>query len=557
MFYRSKVVRGHEYLQIVHPYRDNGRPKQRVVASLGRLDRLKESGQLESLLASGARFSAKVSVVGEHERGELEEVEGLKIGPGMVFGRLWKRIGISECLGELLQSRRFRFDVERAIFLTVTHRLMDPGSDRAAEKWRQDHLLPGVEELELHQLYRAMAWLGEELPESDQHGRTPFAPRCVKDLVEERLFGMRRDLFSELSVVLFDTTSLYFEGRGGETLGQRGKSKDHRPDCKQMVIGLVVDGDGRPVCCELWPGNTSDVKTLIPIVDRLRTRFRVGRICVVADRGMISQEVVSELESRTDLEYILGARMRRQKEVNEKVLARAGRYHEVHPNRERTKDPSPLKVKEVVVDGRRYVVCSNEEQARKDAADREQILSKLEKTLKQGDKALVGNKGFKRYLKSAKSSFQIDQQKIKSEARLDGKWVLRTNSTCPAAEVALTYKLLWMVEDLNRSLKSLMSTRPVYHRQDETIRGHVFCSFLSLMLMRELQDQMDARGWGNAEWADVLRDLDMLQQIEVEASDGKRFVIRTAARGWSGKAFQAAGVALPPTITLARERSDD
>ena len=116
-------------------------------------------------------------------------------------------------------------------------------------------------DLDLHHLYRAMAWLGEELPEEEQAGHT-FSPRCTKDLIEEELFFRTRDLFSSLDLVFFDTTSIYFEGEGGQTLGKRGHNKDHRPDLKQMVVGAVIDGDGRPICCELWPGNTADVTTL-------------------------------------------------------------------------------------------------------------------------------------------------------------------------------------------------------------------------------------------------------------------------------------------------------
>jgi transposase len=299
----------------------------------------------------------------------------------------------------------------------------------------------------------------------------------------------------------------------------------------------------------MWPGNTTDVKTLIPVVDRLRNRFHVGRILIVADRGMISAGTIEELENRK-LEYILGARMRQQKEVGEEVLARGGRYRVVHPKRGTAKDPSPLKVKEVYVTGRRYVVCFNEEQARKDAYDREQIVEKLKERLKGGDKALVGNKGFRKYLKSSGSSFKVDLEKIEAEARLDGKWVLRTNSSLAPEDVALTYKQLWMVEALFRSVKSVLETRPIYYKQDATIRGHVFCSFLALVMMRELQDRMEERGSKDAEWADVLRDLDNLHETEVEASDGKQFVIRSEVKGWCGKVFEASGVALPPTIRL-------
>lgn len=550
MYFREKRSGGRTYLQIVEGYREHRCVRQRVVATLGRLDQLRESGQLESLLASGARFSEKISVMGAHVKGELEPIWTKKVGPGLVMDRLWEETGIGGCLREHGARRRYRFEVERAVYLTVVHRLFDPGSDRAAEKWREDYVLRGGGVLQLQHLYRAMAWLGGER-EGRREGE--LSPRCVKDEIEEQLFFARRDLFSELVVVFFDTTSVYFEGEGGERLGRRGKSKDHRPDLKQMVVGFVVDGSGRPVCCEMWPGNTTDVKTMGPVVKRLRERFGIERICIVADRGMISAGTIEGLEAREDLEYILGARMRGQKEVKEEVVSRAGRYREVHGSRQRSKDPSPLKVKEVWVGERRYVVCYNEEQARKDASDRAAIVEKLKETLKQGDKALVGNKGYRKYLRNPEGGFSIDEEKIKGEARYDGKWVLRTNSRMSAEEVALTYKQLWMVEAINRTVKSVLETRPVYHKCDETIRGHVFCSFLSLIVMRELQDRMERRGWGDAEWADVLRDLDNLEESEVEARDGKRFVIRGAAKGWSGKALQAVGVAMPPTIRLAGE----
>jgi transposase len=548
MFIRRKISGSHTYLQIVEGVRENGKVRQRVISTLGRLDHLLESGKLDGLLASGANFSKKMSIIGDHKKGKLVEHGTKKIGPSTIFERLWKETGIKQCLQSQLKERRFRFDVEAAIFLTVMHRLMDSGSDRAAEKWRHDYKIPkSVEDLDLHQIYRAMAWLGEKLPSEEQEGRTPFAPRCVKDLIEEKMFAMRRDLFTEVAIIFFDTTSIYFEGKGGQTLGRRGKSKDHRPDLPQMVVGLVIDGEGRPLCCELWPGNTTDVKTLIPIVDRLRKKFRVVDICVVADRGMISKATLSELEDR-DLGYILGARMRQQKEVKYEVLGRGGRYREVVPSRNKAKDPSPLKVKEVSVDDRRYVVCYNEEQARKDAADREAIIAALKEQLKQGDKSFVGNKGYRRFIKTPVDGFDIDWDKVKKEARYDGKWVLRTNTDMSTEDVARTYKMLLMVEQLFRTVKSILDTRPIWHKWDETIRGHVFCSFLALVMMRELQERMDAKGHVDAEWADVLRDLDNVTETLVESSDGKRFLIRSEAKGWCGKTFQAVGVALPPTL---------
>jgi transposase len=545
LFVRTQTNGSRTYLLIVDNVRVDGKVRQRVLHRLGRLDELRASGQLDVLIQSLSRFSEKLALLGAHVQGDSIVTHSARIGPALIFQRLWQACSIDSVLTALLKGRRFEFSVERAIFLTVLHRLFAPGSDRAAEKWKDDYAIEGVGGLELHQIYRAMAWLGEVLPKDQQDGATPFAPRTNKDLIEEALFARRRDLFSDLDIVFFDTTSIYFEGEGGETLGERGHSKDHRPDLKQMVVGMVLDQNGDPICSELWPGNTADVKSLVPIVERLKSRFGIGSVCIVADRGMISAETLAEVEKRK-WQYILGVRMRSSTEAKA-VVARAGRYAEVHPKSDDRDDPSPLKVKEVwVEDARRYVVCVNEDQATKDRHDREAVVSSLRKALGHGDKSLVGNKGYRKYLRAGGKQFAVDEDKIQEEARYDGKWVLTTNTDLPAREVTLKYKQLWMVEEVFRSMKSLLDTRPIFHKCDETIRGHVFCSFLALLLRKELQDQLARKEW-KLEWADVVRDLDNLNEMKIAIND-KSFVFRGQTSGVAGKVFQACGVALPPVL---------
>jgi len=553
MFFRQKKSGKRVYLQIVENRWEQGRSKQRVIAPLGRLDRLAESGQLDALLQSGARFSESVMVLAAHREGEAPVVSTRRIGPALVFARLWEELQIPQVIRRLLAGRRLTLPVERILFLPVLHRLFASGSDRSCLRvWKQDQQIPGTETIALHQIYRAMAWLGEPLPEDQQAGATPFSARCTKDAFEEALFDRRRDLFSDLELVFFDTTSIYFEGEGGTELGQYGHSKDHRPDRRQMIVGAVLDGEGRPLCCELWPGNVTDVKTLIPIVDRLRTRFQIRSICIVADRGMISKETMAELQAdERQVHYILGARLRNVKEIYETVLSRGGRYRVVHEARQKSTDPSPLKVKEVRIDDRRYVVCLNDAQAKKDRADREAIVSALREQVKQNAKSMVGNKGYRKYLQDDGKKFAIDEAKVKHDSRFDGKWVLQTDlDEMPAEDVALKYKQLWMVEEMFRTAKTLLETRPIYHHHDETIRGHVFCSFLALVLRKELHDRLALQG-DKFEWAEILRDLEALQYVQVE-HQGKRFLLRSEAQGSSSAVFRAAGVAIPPTIQRIR-----
>ena len=547
MYFRVKRTGSYAYLQIVESFREKGHVHQRVLSTVGRLDVLQSTGQLEALMRSGLRFCEKLAVIDAHAAGQTQPVQVQRVGPDLVFSRLWEALQLGTILKRTLESRRFEFDVERAVYLTVIHRLFASGSDRAAERWREAYRLPGTEELDLHHLYRAMAFLGEPL-DDDPGVRVLKTPRCTKDKIEEELFDQRRDLFSTIDLVFFDTTSIYFEGEGGQEIGQHGKSKDHRPDLPQMVVGLVLDVRGWPLCCELWPGNTADVTTLLPVVNRLRQRFRVRRVTLVADRGMISAETIAALESETmDCDYILGARMRAVKEVSQRVLADRGRYRQVTPERQGSKDPSPLKVKEVVIEDRRYIVCLNEEQRRKDAADRKAIVEHLREQLKRGDKDLIGNKGYRKYLQAtAGEHFTMDEQKVKEEARYDGKWVLQTNLDDDPEIIALAYKELWMVETMFRTMKSILETRPIYHKRDETIRGHVFCSFLALLLKRALEQRLEQKGetW---EWAEILRGLDNLHEVEA-LFQGKRFVFRSQVIGDAHKAFMAAGVALPPTL---------
>jgi Transposase DDE domain len=551
MFVREKRIGRYTYIYLVETVRADGHVKQRIIRNLGRKEDVLRHGDLDRLARSAARLAQRSMVLSTLEQDSVPQLGCKRIGPPLLFERLWRDTACGAVLHELLADRDFSFPVERAVFLTVLHRLMVSGSDRACEQWRDGYRIDGAGELKLHHLYRAMTWLGEELPPAEQTNRT-LVPRCVKDLIEERVFARRRDLFTDLSVVFMDTTSLYFEGEGGATLGERGHSKDYRPQLNQMIVGIIIDQHGRPVCSEMWPGNTADVTTLVPVIDRLRARFGIDRVCIIADRGMISAATIVALEQR-GLEYILGVRERSSKEVREIVMADPTPFVPlVIPRIDRA--DTELRAKEVKFDGRRYIVCRNLAEAAQAARTREAVLSSLRAKLQRGDKALVGNSAYRRYLKTPdQQHFTIDEDRIADEARYDGLYILRTNTRLHPLNVMMRYRDLLVVEQVYRTHKALLETRPIYHQTDEAIRGHVFCSFLALMLRKELEERL-AGAQLKPEWGALLADLDRLQEVEAE-QDGKRFILRTPVTGVAGKAFQAVGVALPPNIRDAEPAS--
>src|SRR5271157_5810480 len=193
VFVRIKNSHGYKYLQIVENKREGNKVKQRVLTTLGQFDALTESGKIDDLTRSLAKFASTRTIIDAHREGAIQARRTLSIGPALVFDRLWQQLGIKEAIQEEQSASRCRFPLERAIFLTVLHRLIDPGSDRGAERWKEDFKIPGVQDIELHQLYRAMGWLGEQ---TVQLGSDPRALRSRKDLIEEQLFTRNRDLFT-------------------------------------------------------------------------------------------------------------------------------------------------------------------------------------------------------------------------------------------------------------------------------------------------------------------------------------------------------------------------
>jgi hypothetical protein len=237
LFVRVKKIGAYEYRYLVENAREGGRHVQRVIKALGRRDEVEASGLLDGLIASAARHSRRSIVLSSFYRGELPELHRLSIGPDLVFGRLWAETGCRDVLKSLVADRRFCFDVERAVYLTVLHRLMISGSDRHASDWLSRVRAPGAAGLDLDHAYKAMAWLGE----------VDAAGRSTAEAVEEALYRHRQPLFGAVSIAFFDTTSLWFEGAGGDSLGQYGHSKDYRGHLKQVVLGIVLDDADRPI----------------------------------------------------------------------------------------------------------------------------------------------------------------------------------------------------------------------------------------------------------------------------------------------------------------------
>jgi len=523
---RNKDGSTRDYLQLVESHRENGKVRQQLVCSVGRLDVLHTSGGLDRLIASLARHSERCWV--EAEAGGLLSW-ARTYGPVLVFRRLWEDLGLSRQMGLLQSATGLQFSIDETAFAMVLHRLLDPGSKRATHRWLETVYRPEFESLELQHLYRCLDHLAEG-----------------KEVVEDGLFSRNRDLFSlDVDLVLFDTTLVHFEGQGPEDLATQARPGNYR-DCVKVLVGLIMTGDGFPVAQHIFPGNTADIDAFRAAIEDIRRRFCIRRVIIVADRGMVSGQLMEELEKEAKgqpkVDYILGMRLRKSKEVREEVLRRAGRYQEVADN---------LRVKEVRINGHRYVVCHNIEEEERDRKRREEIIERTRQDLnRKGAKAFIIPRGLRRFVELIGGEMVIKERAIKEETRYDGKWVLRTSTELPTAEVALAYKSLWQIEHAFRELKSGLEIRPVFLRTQDHVRGHLVVCFLALVLETALARLLKDHG-SSSSYREVLTDLEQMRAVRFETR-GKTWLWRTELPNQAYEAFRATGLRPPARVqTLA------
>jgi len=537
MYVRTKTFKNKDgstrtYLYLVETVRSTGKVRQEIVANLGRIERLQEKG-LDSVIEGLARYSKKQWLCSRAQDMVLSGSEARSWGPALVFRRLWEMLGLSESMKKVSASSRITFSADDAAFAMALHRLDDPGSKRELYRhWLGTVYRPAFDELQPHHFYRTLDLLAEH-----------------KDKIETALFEKARDLFTiDLDLVLWDTTSTYFEGSGPDEIASFGMSKDHRPDRVQVMVGVLMTRDGYPVAHEVFPGNTADVNTFKTVLRSVLKRFSVKRCVLVGDRGMISKSTIRELEE-SGLEYILGLRMRRDKD-GDRVLKTRGRYRVVEEN---------LQVKEASFDGKRYIICYNPSEAKRQKQTREDVVEKLKKQIRTGVKSLVKNRQYRKFLLiEDKESIGINEKAIEREAKYDGKWILKTNTSMTAEEVALAYKSLWQVERAFREMKSSLDLRPVYHWRESRVRGHIMICFLALVLesglMRALNEssrKATAKG-KNASMKDLMADLNKLQAMKVTL-DGKQYLLRTEFQGEAYEAFKVLGLRPPEKFQVLDE----
>ncbi|HYY81027.1 MAG TPA: IS1634 family transposase [Actinomycetes bacterium] len=526
----GSVVR---YLQLAHNVRPAGKrhPQAEVIWSFGREDQL-DRAALDRLVRSIARFLDPDQALAATAASELRFVGSRPLGGAWVLDALWQRLGIAEAIARAQGSRKLDPKVERVLFCLVANRALAPTSKLAALAWAAgDVALPRVGELgdDPQVFYRAMDFLLE----------------ADEPIQREVFFQVANLLNLEVDVLLFDTTSTYFEVEDDDGFRRYGHSKDHRDDRPQVVVGLAVTRQGLPVRCWSFAGNTSDKVVIRQVHDDLKD-WRLHRVLWVGDSGFASQENRQYLQ-RAGGHVLVGEKLR-QGSDNAAALARPGRYQQVADN---------LQVKQVFLgDGvgrRRFVVCRNLAEADRDRLRRERALARLDDELaaigrKQGDARLraegelLAHPTLARYLARRGGQLVIDQAKVGADAKLDGKWLLSaTDDAVSAADLALLYKQLLEVERSWRDLKHVLDLRPIYHRKEERIRAHVTLCFLALVLVRVIETTT------GQPWPQIRQELERMHLGEFAGPAG-RVTQRTETTPGQRELLRALDLREPPLV---------
>lgn len=495
--FRRKSGRIVTYLQLVSTVwdKDAKTPRHRVLCNLGRLDKI-DQNQLQNLVD---KLSSYLDNPGVTPDNLIQVGKTYEFGIPYLVQGVWKTLKLDRFFAEQLKQRRYEKPVHQAILGLVISRCQHPYSKRATDEWlSQEVYFPPAQDLDLHHYYRSMDFLldtGHEL-----------------EMALYDHYSQLQDRTPEM--VFYDTTSSYFETHSDEDeqLRQYGYSRDHRPDCKQILLGLAVDRDALPLASDIFPGNTQDVETVRQMVSRLRS-LGVKRCIFVSDSGMVSKTNLEALQE-AGMDTIVGIRMRQLNEVNQQALSKRGRFMEL---------PSGLGVKEVQMDGYRYVVVHNPKQARKDAHIRAEVVTRLETLLAKieaGEATVcqIQHPMMKRFVRTLKDGrVKLNATKVREDAKYDGKYVLRTTTDLALPDIVSAYKTLHRLEQGFRTIKSVLQVRPIYHHANHRIISHVKLCVLAFFIVRYVEIQT------GQSWEQIARLFRRLHVVELRTNAGVVF----------------------------------
>jgi len=521
MFLREIKTKGKTYLNIIESYWKDGKARHKSIASLGRLDNLQNTKQLRKIALGLLRYCKE-----NHTPLDLttcEETQRKIWGAPVVIKKIWDKFKLEELFTRLIGSRKIKFDVFSSIFLMVIDRLLSPQSK--LQSYEKQGRYWNIKENELHHLYRALDLLQEG-----------------KDQIEDYLFNMHKSLFNmKVDVVFYDVTTLYFESVRRDTLRDFGFSKDLKIKEVQIVLGLLLDQEGRPIGYDLFPGNISEGKTIKDAVEKLKERFQINRLILVGDRAMLSQDNLQLISSR-GYEYIVGFRIRNTKEDLQNQILKEEGYMEVRTEEE------VFKYKEIY-QGQDRIICSySSKRARKDQYDRERLIEKAEKLLK-GRKSVISRRGAARYLEiKSLTSPQIDEGKIKEDEKFDGYSTIITNCrSLQGKNVLEAYHGLWKIEEAFRVLKSHIEARPIFHWTEKRIKGHIMLCFLAFLIERTLELKLKAHQIDYSP-PKIKAALNSLQFSEIEC-EGQIFYLRSPVEGLANDILRTLKIRIPAKIT--------
>ena len=524
MFIKITKAKTNQYVQLVKSYREDGRVKHKVVLNLGKLEQIENNPSFQRL----AKRLAKISKLQQSaDIKDCSEADIVNWGY-LIYQKIWKEYGLDKLLSHLTRGRKVQFSLSDASFLMVVQHLMRPRSKLATYN-HQGHFVKGPK-VTLNQLYRSLDLLCE-----------------YKEQLEEALFQANRNLFNmQIDMVFYDVTTFSFESVRADSLRDFGFSKNGKFKEVQVVMGLMIDCEGRPIGYELFPGNTFDGKTLDRALAALKERFNIRRVIIVADRGINSKVNLKKIVDQ-GYSYIFASCLKKMSKSVQKEIFTGGYEEMEFP--EGSEDRVRYKVIDYVnkvkdENGKIYklpeylVITYSEKRAKKDREDRSRLLEKARFLLEDKSKIKAGNKrGCKKYLKEISSGqvdWTLDEEAVLRDEKFDGYYGIQTSEKALGPlEVLLAYHTLWKIEESFRIMKSTLEVQPIFHWTETRIKGHFVACFLAFLLERTLE--LKLKRAGEHPWCEQIREaLNSLNFSKVDIDD-KTYLIKTRGTELSKK----------------------